>query len=126
MRQQARRVGLGIATSAAIGATVLVAVAGNDRTSRAPGQRQLVLRSAGHVIAKLAEPHGSRGGVSQRARLAAAVTRALPATLIVRKGRARIEYRNNRAAAFRTAEGLGPDGGTVEVSRHPVASLIGA
>ena len=126
MRQQARRVGLGIAASAAIGATVLVAVAGSDRTSRAPVQRQLLLRSAGHLLAKLSVPQGPRDGVSQRARLASAVTRALPATGIVRTGRAHIEYRNDRDAALRAAEGLGSDGGVVEVSRRPVASVIGA
>jgi uncharacterized protein YvpB len=126
MRSPVRRAGLGIAVSAAIGAAFLVAVAGSDRASRAPGHGKLVLRSAGHVLAKLAVPRGPGGGASQRARLAAAVTHALPARLIVRKGRARIEYRNDRAAAVRTADRLGPDGGTVEVSRHPVASLIGA
>jgi uncharacterized protein YvpB len=118
---QARRAGLGLAATAAIGAVLLVATAGGDKASQRPKNAELVLRLKGHVLAKLR----TISGASQEARLAA-VAHALPAAVTLRTGSALVDYRTDRASALRATARLGPDGGTVDVPGRPIASQIGA
>lgn len=93
--------------------------------SRAPGAAVVTFKAVGRTVLRV-DLSDQRSAAEGRVALIAAARRSLRSRLAVRRGRARIVYRLNVAAALQTAVALAGSGGRVEVPATPVSARVQA
>lgn len=112
--------------AAAAAAVAVVAFTGRAQDDQGGGREELILTTAGNEIARIDVSRFRKGEAIDAPRLAGTVRRRLPRTQIVRRGRARLTYELDRAAASRSAVALEDGTGSIEVPRRAVASKVTA